>query len=130
MLKLVTTPREPSRRPPKRGKVNQRLHGLDRKVAQGEEAGNAIQRAVAAGRRGIIDAHGRLQRTASESRCRNPPIPATAAGSEAEIVRRLTGIHQRLLFFSASVELEMDRLAMVREDIERLGGGTGREPTS
>jgi hypothetical protein len=36
----------------------------------------------------------------------------------ADIVARLEDIHQRLLLFSTSIELEIDRLDMVQAEIE------------
>jgi hypothetical protein len=36
------------------------------------------------------------------------------------MARQIADIHQRLLMFSASVELEMDRLDLVRADLAQL----------
>jgi hypothetical protein len=125
MLKLVAPSCAQRRQPSKRGGARNRLPTLQRKVKTDVEIGNAVQRVIARGRRGIIDAHGRLQdaSTPSASRAR-AGIAAADTVRAPELVLRLTGIHQRLLFFSASVELEMDRLEVVRAEIERVIGET------
>lgn len=122
MLKLVK--RDPQRR---RGKADRAPSSLTGEVDRAEEIGNSLQRVIATGRRGIIEANGRLQRAPSESSDpADPPVRPREATSESELARNVTEIHQRLLFFAASVELEMDRLEMVRKEIDRLPGAPPR----
>jgi hypothetical protein len=123
MLKLVK--REAQRR---RGKAGPAPSSLTREIGRAEEIGNSLQRVIATGRRGIIEVNGRLHRGASESSgpAAGAPAPAGEAAGESDLARNVTEIHQRLLFFAASVELEMDRLEMVRKEIDRLPGTPAR----
>lgn len=148
MLKLVAPARDPRRQSAKRRKAEPRAMErgpsvasvvgpktpVDRVAAALERAeaiGDSVQRVVASGRRQIIDVHGQLDRTSSESRCRENPStrprdPAADSLPDAALRRDLADIHDRLLFFSTNVELEMDRLEMLRQDIERVAGAPRR----
>jgi hypothetical protein len=132
MLKLVGPAPGAHRRPAKRGKTAARVGALTRNVDRAEAVGNAVQRIVATGRREIIDVHGRRQRASTEARCRDnrtprPPDAGRDCVPDGELVQQLAEIHHRLLFLSTSVELEMDRLEMVRQQIDRLIGAPANE---
>jgi hypothetical protein len=82
--------------------------------------GLSTQRAVAAGRRTIVDAHCCLRRLVS----RLPPgKPAAGDGAHAaEIAGQLTAVHHRLLRLSSDVEREIDRLDILCAELERFVG--------
>jgi hypothetical protein len=61
-----------------------------------------------------------------ETYCRalgDPALASARAGSLEDVASRLHEIHQRLLKWSSRVELELDRLEVVRAEIERLYAG-------
>ena len=128
MLKLVSLPRSAGRQTAQPKKIRNRLGAVNQRVEQYAETGNSVQRVIARGRRHVIDLHGRVRREASTTHCSEPRRrPAVDSVRRTELARRLTEIHRRLLFFSVSVELEMDRLEMVRAELAQLGGDRNRK---
>jgi hypothetical protein len=66
----------------------------------------------------VIETQCRVRRAVSRAaRPERNPLPAPVL---ADFVVRLEDIHQRLLLFSTSIELEIDRLDMVQAEIEHL----------
>ena len=121
MLKLVAARREPAHRA-SRAKVGSDVRKLSAHIDADQALGQATQRAVARGRRTIVDVHGSLK--SGPGRLRPQPDgrgrPRDRARVLAAMARQIADIHQRLLMFSASVELEMDRLDLVRADLAQL----------
>ena len=110
MLKLITGRPSASRREG-RDKTNE-VRRLFREIGEQRVLGDATQRIVARGRRALVETY---------CRARVYPAPVSArAGTLEDVACRLHDIHQRLLKWSSCVELEMDRLEVVRAEIERL----------
>ena len=126
MLKLVSRPpRAPLREPHKRGNTREGVRALYQQIEEDRAVGQSTQRAVARGRRTIVEVQCGLQRAASLSAPRQTSAAPVIEPARvlAEVTGRLENIHQRLLSLSTSVELEMDRLDMVRTEIEQITGG-------
>ena len=125
MLKLV-----PPRPQAGRGKVRTRQDAPDharmvcRQVDEDRALGQATQRAVAVGRRTIIEAHCCLQRVLSQPGAHG--ASPLSVEDRAQLVENFAGqldaIHERLLLLSTSVELEIDRLDMLCAEVEHLIG--------
>jgi hypothetical protein len=110
MLKLISRRPSASRREG-RNKANE-VRRLFREIGEQRVLGDATQRVVAQGRRALVETY---------CRALGGPAPASArAGTLEDVACRLNDIHQRLLEWSSRVELEMDRLEVVRTEIERL----------
>ena len=123
MLKLVD-PRLPASSDKRATRANERneARALYLHVDGDRSLGQATQRAVARARRTIVEAHCHAQR-GEPKRAALPepavPAPDTAAGLP-DLTGRLADIHQRLLHFSSQVELEMDRLDIVKAEIDAV----------
>lgn len=127
MLKLVapeSSVRKPARRTPRK-----RPHPLAQPISEDIEIAASIHRAIACGRRSIVGVHDCLSRggAAEPPRGSRAATPADSARA-ADLARRVAEIHERLLFFAASVELEMDRLEIICDEIDR-GWGRDRRKT-
>jgi hypothetical protein len=119
MLKLVSPrPHAPRRKARARVKKEASVRSLYTRIEQDRQAGQSTQRAVARARHKVIDTQCGVRRAVSRAaRLEGDPLPAPVL---ADIVARLEDIHQRLLLFSTSIELEIDRLDMVQAEIELL----------
>ena len=123
MPKLVSPPFDARRRAQRRlVTIRDRTRGLYEHVDRDRSLGDSTQRAIARGRRAIVEAQCRMLRF-TERR------PKTSGDHSLEpdqiralnkLAGRLKTIHLRLLKFSTSVEREMDRLDVTRAEIERL----------
>ena len=110
MLKLISGRPSASRREG-RDRPNE-VRRLFREIGEQRVLGDTTQRVVARGRRALVETY---------CRALGDPVPAAArAGTVEDVAGRLHDIHQRLLKWSSRVELEMDRLEVVRAEIERL----------
>jgi len=121
MLKLITgAASAPARKRSRRCDTRRELGTLATAVEQTQALGEATQRAVARGRSAIVDVQGGVHKARRDSDVPgSEPVSVPAADPLVEdFTRQLTDIHQRLLLFSSSVELEMDRLEMLRAEIE------------
>ena len=121
MLKLISgTAPAAARKRSRRCEVQRELGALAVAVEKTQALGEATQRAVARGRGTIVDAQRGVQKARRESVApvRDGATDPAADGCVEDLTRQLTDIHQRLLLFSSSVELEMDRLEMLRAEIE------------
>lgn len=81
------------------------------------------QRAVARGRRTVVDIHDCVVqfRHVRSLHAAGGARAATAARERlAELLQRVDAAHQRLLMLSANVEMEIDRLEVTRSEIDRL----------
>ena len=126
MLKLVY--RQARGKPPRqRGKAPDPAARLCEQIEHERTMGQATQRAVAVGRRTIVDAHCCLQRVLAQHAGRGAfAVPEKdRAQAVAGLASQLEAIHERLLLFSSSVELEIDRLEMLCTEVEQLVGGAG-----
>jgi hypothetical protein len=120
MLKLVSPrPHAQRRAAPTRVKKGDGVRMLHRWITGDRLAGDSAQRTVARARRTVIDVHCGVRR--AESRAARLLTNPEHARLLADIAGRLEDIHQRLLLFSTSIELEMDRLDMVQAEVEHLG---------
>ena len=88
---------------------------------------DCTQRAVARGRRAIVESHRRARLGGDVSPGSSPAPLSTRPTGLAALARRLEGIHQRLLLFSSLVECEMDRLDITSEEIDRMCPEAGAE---
>ena len=117
MLKLVSpSARRRSTRP--RAKRGDTVRQFQTQIEHGRGVGQSAQRAVARARRTVIDLQCGVRRGVSRG-VGSDTIPLHALRL-AEIATRLEDIHQRLLLFSTSIELEMDRLDVVQAELEAL----------
>ena len=99
---------------------------LHHKIDTERDLVDCTQRAVARGRRSVVDAKCRVLLF----RQRSPePTPDAGAGVTeaprrlAELTVNVDEIHQRLLLLSGRVELEIDGLDIIRAEIDRLTPG-------
>ena len=119
MLKLVSPrPRAQRRTAPTGVKKGDGARMLHKWIKGDRLAGESAQRTVARARRTVINVHCGVRR--AESRADRPLTNPEHARRLTDIAVRLEDIHQRLLLFSTSIELEMDRLDMVQAEIEHL----------
>jgi hypothetical protein len=124
MLKLVDL-RLPASSDKRATRANQRneARALYLQVDGDRSLGQATQRAVARARRVIVDAHCHVQR-AEPKRAASPepavPPPDSTTAAPPDLTTRLADIHQRLLHFSGQVELEMDRLDILKSEIDAV----------
>jgi hypothetical protein len=133
MLKLVSPRPYAARRKPRRRKnVSDGAPVLYQQIEDDRAAGQTTQRIVAGGRRTIVEVHCCLQRAVSRTaRSETPPVPAEEGVRRmSELTCQLDTIHQRLLLFSSSVELEIDRLDMICAEVEQLIARAAGEKTS
>lgn len=83
----------------------------------------ATQRTVGVGRRTIVEAYGSLQRALSQHDMPER-IKSLSDTERQQVVTGFAGqlktIHERLLLLSSSVELEIDRLDVLRTEIEQI----------
>jgi hypothetical protein len=103
---------------------------LHHKIDTERDLVNCTQRAVARGRRSVVDAKCRVLLFRQRS-----PEPSPDAGVKvteppgrlAELTVNVDEIHERLLLLSGRVELEIDGLEIIRAEIDRLtpAGGHG-----
>jgi hypothetical protein len=123
MLKLVA-PR-PSARPRESRetvKAREEVRMLHQRIQEERDAAASNQRAVARGRRTVVEVGCGLQRASRRPRSEpHSAAPADLAGLAA----RVREIHRRLLEASTSVELETDRLNLVQAELDQI---TGRSP--
>jgi hypothetical protein len=106
-----------------RASVRNEARALYLRVDGDRSLGQATQRAVARARRVIVDTHCHEQRAEPKRAAAPEPAiaaPEAAAAALPDLNTRLADIHQRLLHFSSQVELEMDRLDIVRAEIDAL----------
>lgn len=84
----------------------------------------ATQRTVGVGRRTIVEAYGSLQRALSQHDVPERSVTHLSDTERQQVVAgfaaQLKTIHERLLLLSTSVELEIDRLDVLRAEIEQL----------
>jgi hypothetical protein len=122
MLKLVS-PRPPAspRETRKRGSVQDEIRNLHRQIDENHAIGQSTQRAVARGRRAVVEAERGEQRASRSAVPDGTPAPATEhVRLLAELARRIKETHERLLVLSTGVEAEMDRLDLIRAEVEQL----------
>lgn len=121
MLRLVS-PRPHAQQPKgrKRAEPGDSRRLLYQKIDGDRAIADATQRAVATGRQAIVDARCCVQRAGVRTRRDASPPPVEYGRRLAELASRLDVVHQRLLLFSSSVELEMDRLDMLCCEVEQL----------
>jgi hypothetical protein len=125
MLKLVSPASKASRRRERKaGAPGDGVRALYGQIDSQRRLVECTQRTVARGRYTIVETQGRA--LAGAAPVTSSAMPAAGAQASAsglsELGRRLGEIHQRLLWFSTAVELEMDRLDITREEIDQLVG--------
>jgi hypothetical protein len=119
MLKLVS-PRPHAQRRKARPLVKKGdgVRMLHTRIGEDRLAGQSTQRTVARARHTVIEVQCGVTRAVSRTaRLEANPLQARVL---ADIAARLEDVHQRLLLFSTSIELEMDRLDMLQAEIEHL----------
>jgi hypothetical protein len=115
MLKLVSPrPSAQPRESRQTVKAREEVRMLHQRIQEERDAAGSTQRAIARGRRTVVELGCGLQRAS-----RSEP-PSAAPGDLAELAARVEEIHQRLLEFSTSVELETDRLDLVQAEVEQI----------
>jgi hypothetical protein len=97
------------------------LH-LHQRIADQRDLVDCTQRAVARGRRTIVDTQGRLLefRGAPREEKSGEGRRTEVRHRLAELVTEIETSHQRLLLLSAHIEMESDRLDMLRSELDRL----------
>ena len=122
MLKLVSSLHTPPQLRKRRKTRDPRRRMLESRIEEDRAIGESTQRAVARGRQSIIETHCSVRRAALQSGCPTDPLADSDRVRLTELLRGLEGIHHRRLLFSTRVELEIDRLDMVRAEIQQLVG--------
>jgi len=119
MLKLVSPGTGVDRQEPERcdaANVGVLLQQVDDERASGD----ATQRAVARGRRTLVEGHCLVRSIEADSAEASANARRSRPSECAALVRRLEEIHVRLLSLSGAVEMEMDRLDIASAEIQRL----------
>lgn len=121
MLKLVDLrqPASSDKRAPRANDRNE-ARALYLHIDGDRSLGQATQRAVARARRVIVDAHCHAPRGEPKRAASPEPAGTAPAAALPDLTGRLADIHQRLLHFSSQVELEMDRLDIVKAEIDAV----------
>jgi hypothetical protein len=96
---------------------------LHHKIDTERDLVDCTQRAVARGRRSVVDAKCRVLLFRQRAPERSPDAGGNvteAPGRLAELTVNVDEIHERLLLLSGRVELEIDGLDIIRAEIDRL----------
>ena len=122
------------RPPPSRRRVRQEdnpapaVRALYERIDEDRARVDAVQRTVAGARRRIVETRSRLQAAVVPTPHRNAlplPEPRRDRSRLPELTAQLDVVHQRLLALSSRVELEMDRLDILRRAIEEAAAAGG-----